>query len=64
MATIRIIHYAGENNSSREGVYFTEDFDTDTEDFIPHGCKLVSDTEEELDLPSLFPLERQLESVF
>lgn len=63
MATIRIIHYAGDN-SSREGVYFTEDLETDVADFIPYGCKLVSDDEEDIDLPSSFPLERQLESIF
>lgn len=63
MATIRIIHYSNDSGS-REGVTFTEDLAAEVGDFIPHGCTLVTDTEEDIDLPTSFPLETQLEKIF
>jgi len=60
MASIRVIGYANAD-CSREGVTFTEDKDTPAEDFVPHGCELQYDEELDVELPSRFPLETQLE---
>ena len=57
----RLIHYSGPNG--REGVTFTEDLDADVNDFIPVGCKLETDTELDIELPSTFPMDYQLEKL-
>jgi len=41
---VRCILFSNENGS-REGVIFTEDMDTITQDFIPPGCKLDGESE-------------------
>jgi hypothetical protein len=59
---VRIIHYSNADGS-REGVAFTEDEETKAKDFVPPGCKLVSDTSHDIDLPSSFPSEHTFEKV-
>jgi hypothetical protein len=58
---IRVIRYSNENGS-REGVYFTEDFDLLVDDITPIGCEVDDDTIIEVYnwLP-LFPMDYNLE---
>ena len=61
MEEIRIIRYSSENGSS-EGVFFTEEFDLDAEDVIPHGCTLDSDRRIHVtDWETCFPMDYNLE---
>lgn len=54
---VRCILFSSENGS-KEGVIFTEDMDTITEDFIPFGCTLDAESEFPLSyLPASFPLD-------
>ena len=49
-------------DASIEGVLFTEDFESDSEDLIPFGCEVDSDTEiDDREFPSGFPFEYNLE---
>ena len=57
---IRIIHYI-EPGHSREGIYITEDLETEAGDFVPYGCRLYSDTQHDIQLPGGFPIENQFE---
>jgi hypothetical protein len=58
---IRIIRYSNENGS-REGVYFTEDFELLADDVIPFGCELDSDTVIEVyNWDGCFPMDYHLE---
>lgn len=54
---VRIIHWIDPKDSYNEGIYITEDIDTDAGDFVPYGCTLYSDTQHDIDLPSGFPIE-------
>lgn len=49
-------------NGSREGVYFTEDFEMDANEILPPNCIIDSDIEiDGNDFPSSFPLNYNLE---
>lgn len=57
MATIKCITF-GNDNGSKEGVYFTADLDIDVNDIIPEGCSLNGESLlDEDELPMAFPLE-------
>lgn len=58
----RLIMYVNKRgNPAKEGVYFTEDYDSPASDFIPLDCEVHSDTVIDADLPSDFPLDTALE---
>ena len=60
---MRIIHYINEDGSI-EGVFFTDDNSMDSKDVCPQGCSVESDTNIDIDLPSSFPTEMNLEKSF
>lgn len=57
----RIIHYTYPAFSGREGIFFTEDFDAEADEFLPVGAVVYSDTVIEFDKPMGFPMEWNLE---
>ena len=57
---IRCIHYSNKSGS-REGVYFTDDFEMDAKDVIPPDCTLSEDFTINDDFPGGFPLYYNLE---
>ena len=56
---IRILLQSSQDGNI-EHVFFTEDFDTPSGEFIIPGCSLDSDSTREMDLPDGFPLETEL----
>ena len=51
---------ASNNSGSREEVYFTDDFETEAEEFFYLDDMTISSDEEIDDLPSMFPLNHTL----
>jgi len=61
MKEIRVIRYSNESGS-REGVYFTEDFEVLNSEIIPYCCTVNSDLIIEVsDFDLSFPLDYNLE---
>jgi hypothetical protein len=59
---IRLITWSN-GDGSKEGVIFTEEFETDVADFIPFDCVVDFDGIIEADLPSGFPLNSTLDRI-
>lgn len=60
---MRVIHYSN-SDGSKEGVFFTEDFEMDARDAIPPNCVLCNDFAINDKFPSSFPMEYNLEKTY
>lgn len=57
---VRIIYYSSPGGTI-EGVYFTEDFEMDATDVLPHNCTVDGDFITDGEYPNAFPLDYNME---
>jgi hypothetical protein len=55
MKKIRFIHFASTSGTA-EGLFITDNLDTEADEFISGGFEVVSDTVQEVDLSGDFPI--------